>query len=90
MAFIETTDPELMYKCLKLLHAHLDGRRINVERSAGGNKGSEARQNKFKRYRTEQEEYLSETGNKILEDYKAQGGLNESELDDGVIALVLH
>mmetsp|Transcript_24868 Transcript_24868/g.37074 ORF Transcript_24868/g.37074 Transcript_24868/m.37074 type:complete len:471 (-) Transcript_24868:685-2097(-) len=87
MAFIETTDPELMYNCLKLHHTHLDGRRINVERSAGGNKGSEARQNKLKRYRTEQEEYLSETVNKILEDYKAQGDLNESELDDGVIAL---
>jgi hypothetical protein len=36
MAFVELSDPETMYSCLKLHHTMLDGRRMNVERSAGG------------------------------------------------------
>jgi RNA recognition motif-containing protein len=87
MAFVETKDPELLYECLKLHHTHIDGRRINVERSAGGKKSSEARQSKIKEYRKEQTEYMSKTVDTILEDYKKSGDLNEDELDDGVIAL---
>lgn len=38
MAFVELSNPELMYGCLRLHHTLLDGRRLNVERSAGGRK----------------------------------------------------
>mmetsp|Transcript_31700 Transcript_31700/g.48603 ORF Transcript_31700/g.48603 Transcript_31700/m.48603 type:complete len:449 (-) Transcript_31700:35-1381(-) len=87
MAFVETSDPELLYAFLKLHHTHLDGRRINVERSAGGKSNSDARKSKIAQYRKEQEKFMSETVDKMLDDYKANGDLEENELDDGVIAL---
>lgn len=87
MAFVETSDPELMYECLKLHHTHLDGRRINVERSAGGNKNSEARQSKIKQFRTDQQEFMEQTVDKILSDYKSSGDIDDGELDEGVISL---
>jgi RNA recognition motif-containing protein len=87
IAFIETTDPEISYKCLSLHHTHLDGRRMNVERSAGGKKGSEVRKEKLDRFRKEQVDYMSGVVNRIIADYKNKGELEEGELDDGVIAL---
>lgn len=87
MAFLETTDPELMYACLKLHHTDLKGRRLNVERSAGGNKSSETRKAKLKQYREDQGQFLSETVDKMIADFKKAGELQDNELDDGVIAL---
>jgi len=87
MAFVETSDPELLYAFLKLHHTHLDGRRINVERSAGGKSSSDARKLKITQYRKEQEKFMSDVVDKMLGDYKANGDLEEDELDDGVIAL---
>lgn len=87
MAFLETTDPEVLYACLKLHHTHLDGRRINVERSAGGKRNSNTRQSKISQYRKEQEQHMSETVDKMLADYKSSGDLDENELDEGVVAL---
>ena len=86
MAFVETTNPEISYHLLKLHHTHLDGRRINVEKSAGG--GKEARKEKINSFRKEQQEYMSETVGRIVEDHKSKGELDEDELDEGVIALM--
>lgn len=86
MAFVETTNPEISYHLLKLHHTHLDGRRINVEKSAGG--GKEARKEKINSYRKEQQEYMSEAVDRIVEDHKQKGELDDDELDEGVIALM--
>ena len=84
-AFAEFKDPELMYECLKLHHTNLNGRRINVSRSAGG--GKEARKEKHKQRRKEQDDYISSIVDKIIKDYIDRGELQEGELDDGVILL---
>lgn len=88
MAFVETSNPEISYQLLKLHHTNLDGRRINVERSAGGGKNSEVRKEKISSYRKEQEEYMKETVDRIIADHKSRGELEDGELDDGVIALM--
>jgi len=87
MAFVETSDPELLYACLKLHHTHLEGRRINVERTAGGGKNSDARTTKLSQLRKEQEQHMSDIVDKMLSDFLSSGELQEKELDDGVIAL---
>lgn len=87
MAFCEVDDPELLYGLLKLHQTFLKGRRINVERSAGGNKNSTKRQGIIKQYRKEQDEYFAEVMDSILGEYKKTGELREDELDEGVIAL---
>jgi RNA recognition motif-containing protein len=88
MAFVEvkSDDPEFMYSCLKLHRTFLKGRRINVERSAGG--GVQTRANKIKQHRIEQEQYIDNTVNAMLEEYYARGEIQrQGELDDGVIQL---
>lgn len=87
MAFLEVSNPELMYQCLSLHRTAIDGRRINVERSAGGGKSSEARKTKIASYRKEQTEYMSSTVDKILAEYREKGELEADELDEGVISL---
>lgn len=87
MAFCEVDDPELLYGLLKLHQTFLLGRRINIERSAGGNKNSANRQSKIKQYRKEQDEYFAEVMDSILGEYKKTGELRDDELDEGVIAL---
>ena len=86
MAFVELGDPELLYACLKLHKSLLEGRRINVERSAGG-RNKETRNSKIKQFREKQEEYLSNVMDSILADYVKSGELQEGELDEGAIAL---
>lgn len=88
MAFVEikSDDPEFMYSCLKLHRTYLKGRRINVERSAGG--GVQTRANKIKQHRIEQEQYIDTTVNAMLEEYYARGEIQRNgELDDGVVQL---
>jgi RNA recognition motif-containing protein len=87
MAFAEFTDPELMYQALSLHHTPLDGRRINVERSVGGRKNSETRKVKLQLRRKEQADYVTQTVDKILQEYRERGQLEEDELDEGVKAL---
>lgn len=87
MGFVEVSDPELLYALLKLHHTHLDGRRINIERTAGGGKNSEARKNKLSQMRKEQEQYMSDTVDKLLSQHLSAGELEEKELDEGVISL---
>ena len=88
MAFVEVTDdPEFLYALLKLHHTFLKGRRINIERSAGGKKNSETRKTKLQQFKKEQEEYFAKVVDNILSEYKATGELREDELDEGVIAM---
>jgi|AntRauTorckE5430_2_1112549.scaffolds.fasta_scaffold00906_5 RNA recognition motif-containing protein len=84
-AFVEFEDPEIMYECLKMHHTPMNGRRINVIRSAGG--GKAARAEKHKQRKLEQDEYISSTVEKIIKDYIDQGDLKEGELDNGAMLL---
>ena len=88
MAFVEikSDDPEFMYSCLKLHRTYLKGRRINVERSAGG--GVQTRANKIKQHRIEQDQYIDTTVNAMFEEYYARGEIQRTdEIDDGAIQL---
>lgn len=87
MAFIETTDPEMMYSFLKLHHTSLKGRRINVERSAGGKKNSSSRKAKIKQFREDQDKYISNAVEKMLAEFVDRGEIKEGELDEGAIGL---
>mmetsp|Transcript_13845 Transcript_13845/g.20425 ORF Transcript_13845/g.20425 Transcript_13845/m.20425 type:complete len:381 (+) Transcript_13845:130-1272(+) len=87
MAFIETTDPEMMYSFLKLHQTFLKGRRINVERSAGGKKNSSSRKAKIKQFREDQEKYISDAVEKMLAEFIDRGEITERELDEGAIGL---
>jgi hypothetical protein len=85
MAFLETNDPEMLYATLKLHHTMLDGRRLNVERSAGG--GKETRKEKLKALRKEQETFLADAVDNMIQEYVTSGELKQGELDDGAILL---
>ncbi|GMI16230.1 hypothetical protein TrLO_g2386 [Triparma laevis f. longispina] len=82
MGFIETTTPENLFELLALHHTNLDGRRINVERSAGKGGGKEKRQDKIKSFRKEQKEKMVETVEKVFKEYQERGEIKEGELDD--------
>ena len=85
MAFIELSTPEIMYECLKLHLTYLDGRRINVERSAGG--GSASKKAKITSFRENQSTYISTTMDSIIQSFVKNGDIEEDELDEGVISL---
>ena len=88
MAFAEVKDdPELLYALLKLHQTYLKGRRINIERSAGGGKKSAARQSKLEGYRLEQTAHFASVVENILDEYRKTGELREDELDEGVITV---
>jgi len=88
MAFVECDNPELLYGCLKLHHSFLDGRRINVERTAGGSRNSQQRTSKLDQYRREQFEYMEQTITGVIDEYKQRGDIGENELDEGVMLLL--
>mmetsp|Transcript_60934 Transcript_60934/g.149200 ORF Transcript_60934/g.149200 Transcript_60934/m.149200 type:complete len:367 (-) Transcript_60934:45-1145(-) len=90
MAFVQVEDPEFLYALLKLHQTYLKGRRINVEKSAGGKKGSETRKAKIQAYRKEQEEYFAEVVDNIIGEFRKTGEIRDDELDDGVIQLCRH
>jgi RNA recognition motif-containing protein len=85
MAFIEVDTPEMLYGCLKLHHTMLKQRRINIERSAGGKRDSEARKEKLKRLRTEQSQHMEQTVQSIYQEYVDRGEIRHGELDEGVL-----
>jgi RNA recognition motif-containing protein len=85
MAFIELNSPEAMYECLRMHLTHLDGRRLNVERTSGG--GAASKKAKILSHREEQAMFISETIDKILSDHIATGEIDKEELDEGVILL---
>ena len=85
MGFIELSTPEIMYECLKLHLTYIDGRRINVEKSAGG--GSTIKSSRIITHRAAQSTYIANTVEAILSTYINNGDLSTNELDDGVKAL---
>jgi RNA recognition motif-containing protein len=87
LAFVEIKgDPGHLYALLKLHHTFLGGRRINVERSAGG--GSDTRKSKIKLFREEQLHHMDATVNAMLEEYYQRGEIQrQGEIDEGVILL---
>lgn len=87
MAFVEVKSPELLYACLKMHHSELEGRRINVERSAGGGRKSESRKSKIQQYRQEQEDHMASVVKEIIGGYQQNGEIKEGELDDGAVSL---
>lgn len=89
MAFVEIhdDDPEFLYALLKLHQTYLKGRRINVERSAGGRKNSESRQSKLEQYKKEQGEYFAQIVDNILQEFEKTGEIRKEELDEGVLTL---
>ena len=87
MAFVEVDSPELLYALLRLHQTFWEGRRINVERSAGGRAHSESKKKKLEEFRKEQEEYMSGVVDKMLQEFHQAGTIQPDELDEGVIAL---
>jgi RNA recognition motif-containing protein len=83
MAFVETTTPELLYSCLSLHHTHLDGRRINVERTAGG-RNPLKRKAKIDEFRQEQLSHQREVIQGILQQHNVVEG---TTVDAGVVQL---
>jgi len=85
MAFVEVSDPELLYACLKCHQTFLDGRRINVERSTGG--GRKIHKSRLEQLRENQERHMESVVDSMLQELRASGDVRDGELDDGVIAL---
>ena len=81
-AFVQLINAEQMYKCLSLHHTRLDGRIINVERSAGGRKNSSKRVNKITEARKEQEAIVLGAKERIINELTEQGVLKKDELDE--------
>jgi RNA recognition motif-containing protein len=93
MAFVQVNDeedPEFLYALLKLHQTYLKGRRINVERSAGGRKNSESRKAKLELFKGEQEAYFVKVVDNIMQEFQARGEIRKDELDDGVITMCRH
>ena len=86
MAFVQCETAEALYACVALHHAQIDGRRINVERSAGG--GREAKKGKLAEHRAHQSKKVEETVDRVLEEFVASGQLRRDEVDDGVRRLL--
>mmetsp|Transcript_25951 Transcript_25951/g.38429 ORF Transcript_25951/g.38429 Transcript_25951/m.38429 type:complete len:534 (+) Transcript_25951:55-1656(+) len=84
-AFCEFQNPEIMFECLKMHHTSLNGRRINVIRAAGG--GKAARTEKHKQRKKEQDDYISSTVDRIVQEHIDRGDLKDGELDNGAILL---
>ncbi|CAM9162215.1 unnamed protein product [Chrysoparadoxa australica] len=86
MAFVELESAEAQYKCLALHHARLQGRIINVELSAGG-KG-EAKKAKLAKHKEEQRKLARSTTERIIDERKKEGLLEEGELDEAAIDIL--
>ncbi|KAK7250298.1 hypothetical protein SO694_00007249 [Aureococcus anophagefferens] len=86
MALAQCETAEALYACVALHHAQIDGRRINVERSAGG--GREAKKGKLAEHRAHQSKKVEETVDRVLEEFVASGQLRRDEVDDGVRRLL--
>lgn len=76
IAFLELLSSEEMQKCLKLHHSILNGRRINVELTAGGGGKSAARKGKI----AERNERVGVQRERRAEKEKAEGGGDKDEV----------
>jgi len=86
MAFVECESAEALHACVALHHSQLDGRRINVEKSAGG--GKSRRQTRIQDTRQKQRKIVETTVERVLEEYLADGRLRPEDVDDGVRRLL--
>jgi len=84
-AFCEFTTTELYFAALKLHHTNLNGRRINVYRTAGGGKASRLSSQEV--FKEEQQQSLNQRLQDLLQEYIQSGKLSEGELDDQAIMI---
>ena len=82
MAFVECETSEDLDKCVGLHHTQCDGRRLNVERSAGGGKAK--KKLKVADGRAKQKNLVEKTVANILDDYITKGRIRSEDIDDGV------
>eukprot|EP00633_Aureoumbra_lagunensis_P010660 CAMPEP_0197328068 /NCGR_PEP_ID=MMETSP0892-20130614/3913_1 /TAXON_ID=44058 ORGANISM="Aureoumbra lagunensis, Strain CCMP1510" /NCGR_SAMPLE_ID=MMETSP0892 /ASSEMBLY_ACC=CAM_ASM_000538 /LENGTH=377 /DNA_ID=CAMNT_0042823535 /DNA_START=169 /DNA_END=1299 /DNA_ORIENTATION=+ len=85
-AFVECESTEALHACVALHHATLDGRRINVEKSAGGGKAT--KQKRVSQLRSDQQQHVQQTVERIINEYLADGRLKSNEIDQGVRTLL--
>ena len=86
MAFVECETAEALYACVACHHAHLDGRRVNVEKSAGGGKAT--KKDKLKRHRERQDAKIEESIERVIGEFVSQGRIEERVFDEGVRKLL--
>ena len=86
MAFVECETAEALYACVACHHAHLDGRRVNVEKSAGGGKAT--KKDKLKRHRERQDAKIEESVERVIGEFVSQGRIEERVFDEGVRKLL--
>ena len=101
MGFVEVKienggTPEILYSLLKLHQTYLNGRRINIERSAGGGRGNKdsgtsKRKLKLEQYKKEQVTYFADVVESILQEYQTNGELRAedfAQFDAGVLTVL--
>jgi len=86
MAFVECETAEALYACVACHHAHLDGRRVNVEKSAGG--GREHKKEKLQQHREKQNTKIEESVDRVIAEFVSQGQIEERAFDAGVRGLL--
>ena len=86
MAFVECETAEALYACVACHHAHLDGRRVNVEKSAGGGKAT--KKDKLKRHRERQDAKIEESVDRVIGEFVSQGRIEERVFDERVRKLL--
>jgi RNA recognition motif-containing protein len=95
MAFVEASTPELLYSLLSLHHTALDGRRINVERTAGG-RNADKRRARIHEMRQDQQLHQRELIRSILREHGLLRNADDDDdsrdsgvaiLDDGAVQL---
>lgn len=86
MAFVECDTAEALHACVALHHASLDGRRINVEKSAGG--GKAVKRQRLGDKREKQRAKVETTVARVVAEFEKDGSLRPGEVDDGVRKLL--
>lgn len=72
MGFVELDEAVEMHKCIALHHTVFQGRLINIEKSCGG-KNKERRKSILTEKKSEQLTKLSETMERVLQEFESQG-----------------
>lgn len=80
MAFVEVEGARELHKCIALHHSVLKGRRINVEKSCGGS-NRDARADRLRQKRDEQESKVRETIDRMLQEYEDRGVVHVESLE---------
>lgn len=86
MAFVEVDSAKALHVLLSLHRSTLAGRRINIEKSAGG--GKRAKRLRVQDKRERQQEAVEDAVRRVLAEKVAGGELRPHELDEGVVKLL--